>query len=472
MSASVLWFRRDLRLGDNPALLDALAAASTGVLPLFVLDPALWEPAGPVRRAYLLRSLRALNASMGGALHVRTGDPARVMPEVAAQFGAGTVHCAADFGPYGSRRDIAVEAALREDGRDLVRTGSPYAVAPGRVRKDDGTPYRVYTPFSRAWLAHGWRRPASLPTGDLPWLVRPGSEPLPDEPALGSLVLPEAGEASALARWQAYASAGPHGLDGYADRRNRPDLASTSSLSAALRWGEIHPRTLLAGLGSSRSHGVFRKELAWREFYADVLHHHPTSAREYLRPELAGMEYDTGPSAAARFEAWAQGRTGYPFVDAGMRQLLAEGWVHNRVRMVVASFLVKDLHLEWTQGARWFMRWLRDGDLASNQHGWQWVAGTGTDAAPYYRVFNPVLQGLKFDPDGEYVRRYVPELAEVAGAAVHEPWKLPAGVPAGYPAPIVEHDQERRVALDRYSALAGGVGGPATRPAKAASPNG
>ena len=168
-----------------------------------------------------------------------------------------------------------------------------------------------------------------------------------------------------------------------------------------------------------------------------------------------GMEFDSGPEADAALAAWQQGRTGYPFVDAGMRQLRAEGWVHNRVRMVVASFLVKDLHLEWTQGARWFMRWLRDGDLASNQHGWQWVAGTGTDAAPYYRVFNPVLQGHKFDPDGEYVRRYVPELAGVAGAAAHEPWKLPGGLPAGYPAPIVEHDQERRVALARYSALAG-----------------
>ena len=461
VSASVLWFRRDLRLGDNPALLSALDAAASGVLPLFVLDPALWEPAGPVRRAYLLRSLRSLRASMGGALHVRMRDPARVVPEVAALVGAGSVHCAADFGPYGSRRDLAVEAALRQDGCELVRTGSPYAVAPGRVRKDDGTPYRVYTPFSRAWVAHGWRQPAGLPSGDLPWLVRADGESLPDEPDLGSLVLPEAGETAALARWLAYASGGPDGLDGYAERRDRPDLAATSSLSAALRWGEIHPRTLLAGLGGSRSHEVFRKELAWREFYADVLHHNPTSAREYLRPELAAMEYDTGPAAGARFEAWSQGRTGYPFVDAGMRQLLVEGWVHNRVRMVVASFLVKDLHLEWTQGARWFMRWLRDGDLASNQHGWQWVAGTGTDAAPYYRVFNPVLQGLKFDPDGGYVRRYVPELASVAGAAVHEPWKLPGGRPPGYPAPIVEHDQERRVALARYSALASPVTGPA-----------
>jgi deoxyribodipyrimidine photo-lyase len=173
------------------------------------------------------------------------------------------------------------------------------------------------------------------------------------------------------------------------------------------------------------------------------------------------MTYATGPDARTLLDAWQQGRTGYPFVDAGMRQLLADGWMHNRVRMVVASFLVKDLHLEWTQGARWFMRWLRDGDLASNQHGWQWVAGTGTDAAPYYRVFNPVKQGLRFDPDGAYVRRYVPELRGVEGAAVHEPWDLPGGPPTGYPDRLVLHEEERRVALERYAAA---TGGPAVAP--------
>jgi deoxyribodipyrimidine photo-lyase len=175
------------------------------------------------------------------------------------------------------------------------------------------------------------------------------------------------------------------------------------------------------------------------------------------------MEVEDGAAADAAFTAWTRGRTGYPFVDAGMRQLLAEGWMHNRVRMVVASFLVKDLHLDWTRGARWFMRRLHDGDLASNQHGWQWVAGTGTDAAPYHRVFNPVLQGLRFDPDGGYVRRYVPELRGVDGPGVHEPWKLRGGAPAGYPDPIVDHDEERRVALRRYAAATKGA---------AAAPNG
>jgi deoxyribodipyrimidine photo-lyase len=457
----VAWFRRDLRLQDNPALLAALAAPG-GALPVFVLDQALWGPAGPVRRAYLLRSLRSLDASLGGRLHVRVGDPAQVLPRLAAEVAADSVHCAADFGPYGARRDLAVEQALAAGGRQLVRTGSAYAVSPGRVRKGDGTAYRVYTPFYRAWVEHGWRGPAGAPPARPRWLELAGSQQLPGEPDLGELVLPAAGEEAALARWAQYRSGA---LADYAALRNRPDLAATSSLSAALRWGEVHPRTLLADLGADQLGvdqlgvdqpgvgEVFRKELAWREFYADVLHHAPRTAREPIHAELAGIEHDAGPAADELFAAWCGGRTGYPLVDAGMRQLQAEGWMHNRVRMVVASFLVKDLHLPWTRGARWFMQWLRDGDLASNQHGWQWVAGTGTDAAPYYRVFNPVKQGLTFDPDGAYVRRYVAELRGVPGPAVHEPWKLPAGPPAGYPLPVVVHDDERRVALARYAAV-------------------
>jgi deoxyribodipyrimidine photo-lyase len=464
VSSAVLWFRRDLRLSDNPALLAALASqveqpAPGGTLPLFVLDPALWGPAGAVRRAYLLRSLRMLDASLAGRLHVRVGDPAVVVPRVTAEVGAPAVHCAADFGPYGARRDSAVERALVEAGRELVRTGSAYAVSPGRVRKSDGTPYRVYTPFYRAWAAHGWRAPAGGLPVNARWLQLAGCEPLPAEPDLGALKLPATGEEAALARWAAYRDGR---LADYATHRNRADLAATSALSAALRWGEIHPRTLLADLVdpadlAGTPHQVFRKELAWREFYADVLHHEPATARQSMRTDLAGLDggehavADAG--ADARFAAWCAGRTGYPFVDAGMRQLQAQGWVHNRVRMVVASFLVKDLHQPWTRGARWFMRWLCDGDLASNQHGWQWVAGTGTDAAPYFRVFNPVKQGLAFDPDGTYVRRYVPELAAVPGPAVHEPWKLAGGPPSSYPLPIVNHDEERRVALARYEAV-------------------
>ena len=454
---SVLWFRRDLRRHDNPALLAALDAARTDgdgeVLPLFVLDDALWTPSGDPRRAWLVRSLHALDSSLGSALVVRHGDPAVVVPEVAKALGARTVHIAADFGPYGVRRDASVAEALAADGRELATTGSPYAVAPGRVRKGDGTPYRVYTPFYRAWAAHGWRRPAADPDAWPEWVSRTRgplhSQGIPAEPGLGGMALPEAGEDAAHARWETFRA---DGLASYGDLRDRADLAATSGLSVHLKWGEIHPRTLLAELGEQAGHEVFRKELAWREFYADVLHQAPASARTWLDERFARMEHDHGSTADERFEAWTRGETGFPFVDAGMRQLLAEGWVHNRVRMVVASFLVKDLHLEWQRGARWFMTNLRDADLASNQHGWQWVAGSGTDAAPYFRIFNPVAQGQRFDPDGDYVRRYVPELRGIEGGAVHEPWKAPLLAP-DYPAPIVDHREEREESLRRYAAL-------------------
>lgn len=446
---AVHWFRRDLRLADNPALLQAADAGDGSVVPLFVLDPALWGPAGAVRRAYLNASLRALGADLGGTLHLRRGDPVEAVVDAARRTGASSVHISADTGPYGRRRDAEVEAALKQAGIALVRTGCAYAVPPGAVRTKQGTPYSVFTPFSRAWIDHGWPDPAP-PAHDVDW-VGPGdaSHDLDADPDLGDLQLPDAGERAARQRWQAFRDAGEDGLDGYAERRDRPDLAGTSAMSAHLKWGEIHPRTLLADLRRRGGDGprVFRSELAWREFYADVLWHRPDSARSYYRGEYARMPYDEPDE---RFDAWAQGRTGFPFVDAGMRQLRSEGWMHNRVRMVVASFLVKDLHLEWKYGARHFMRWLRDGDLASNSHGWQWAAGSGTDASPYFRVFNPVSQGQRFDPDGAYVRRYVPELAHLPGRAAHEPWAAPDGYRHGYPHRIVDHAAERTEALDRY----------------------
>jgi deoxyribodipyrimidine photo-lyase len=466
----VLWFRRDLRLCDHPAARAAAAeAGADGVVPLFVVDPALWRPAGPPRTAWLVRSLRALDAALGGNLVVRTGDPAAVVPQVADDAGAAGVHVTADAGPYGRRRDEAVAGALAAAGRRLVRTGTPYAVGPGTVRSGSGEPYQVFTPFSRAWLAHGWPAPADRADG-VRWLgpARGGldGEPLPAEPDLGDLVLPEVGEAAALARWRDFLAGG---LADYAQRRDRPDLEGTSGLSAHLKYGEVHPRTLLADLAAlprpdgrpgpagqaGRGADVFRSELAWREFYADVLWHSPASAREDLRPDFARMRHDdpSGGPPAQRLAAWQQGRTGFPFVDAGMRQLLATGWMHNRVRMVVASFLVKDLHLQWQHGARWFMRWLRDGDLASNNHGWQWVAGSGTDAAPYFRVFNPVAQGLRFDPDGGFVRRYLPELGHLPAASAHQPWDAPDGYARGYPRRIVDHATERVEALARYESV-------------------
>ena len=445
---AILWFRRDLRLSDNPALVEA-AAVDERVLPLFVIDPAVWEPASEIRRAYLVDSLHALNDSLGGALVVRHGDPAVVVPEVAAEVGAGSVHHAMDFGPYGVQRDARVAQALATGGVEAHAIGSPYAVAPGRVTKGDGTPYKVYTPFYRAWLAHGWRSPAADVSAE--WVPNAAGDGIPDRPDLGGIVLPPAGEIAALSKWAVFCE---HGLADYDELRNRPDLAGTSQLGHHLKWGEIHPRTILADLADGPGHDAFRREIAWREFYADVLAQRPDSARASLDARYdTEFEWESGTGADARFAAWCEGRTGYPFVDAGMRQLRAEGWMHNRVRMVVASFLIKDLHLPWQRGAAEFMRWLRDGDLASNSHGWQWTAGCGTDASPYYRVFNPVTQGEKFDPTGDYVRRYVPELAHLPGKTAHSPWDSLDGYEHGYPERIVDHAAERLDALARHAAL-------------------
>ncbi len=468
---AVMWFRRDLRLADNPALLSAIADqrpdasagdgsgagsdnrpdGAAGVVPLFVLDSALSRPAGLPRRAYLAASLTDLGRRIGG-LQLRRGDPVQEVVAVARAASADTVHITDDFGPHGRARDRAVESALATHGIALVRTGSPYAVSPGRIRNKTGDPYQVFTPYSRAWRDHGWPSPAAEPR-EVRWTRPLESDRLDDEVVPDGLSLPAAGEQAAHTRWHAFLG---ERLPGYANTRDRADLDTTSRMSVHLKWGEIHPRTMLADLARQPGEDAtrFATELAWREFYADVLWASPHSARSYLRPEFATMQYDEpGP----RLTAWRDGLTGFPIVDAGMRQLRAEGWMHNRIRMVVASFLVKDLHIEWQHGARHFMRWLVDADLASNQHGWQWTAGCGTDAAPYFRVFNPTLQGKRFDPHGDYVRRYVPELREVGEASIHEPWTLPDGLPGGYPAPIVDHDNERREALRRLGRLRQGV---------------
>lgn len=467
---ALIWFRRDLRLADLPPLL-AAADRTDDALAVFVLDEALCRPAGRPRLAFLTAALRALDRSLGGRLLVLDGDPVRVIPQLAAAIGADSVHISADFGPYGARRDDAVAAALAAlpTAVPLVRTGSPYAVAPGRLLTGAGGPYRVFTPFSRAWLAHGWRAPARTGVETLTWLdphsVASGPGAMHGfgavdlaETAAGSRhrsITEErlAGEAAALARWRDFTRAGGD-LDRYAADRDRPDVDATARLSAHLKFGCLHPRTLLHDLRDRTDPGAagFRKELAWREFYADVLHHRPDTARANVNGKFDAIEYDTGPDADAAFAAWCAGRTGFPIVDAGMRQLRAEAWMHNRVRMIVASFLTKDLHLPWWRGARYFMTHLVDGDLASNQHGWQWTAGSGTDAAPYFRVFNPVTQGERFDPAGDYVRRWVPELRGLGGKAVHQPWKRPDAA-ADYPAPIVDHRVEREVALARYARL-------------------
>ena len=448
-----MWFRRDLRLDDNQAL--AAAAAGEGeVVGLFVLDPALHGPAGRARRAFLSRTLQALSDEVGGALVVRHGDPAEVVPSLVSEVGASTVHISADYGPLGRERDLDVARGLDRLGVDLVENDTPYAVAPGTIRNQSGEPYRVFTPFYRAWEDNGWDDPVAAP--DVEWVTGLRHDGIPDVDPGPGLDLPPAGEGAAHERLHAFIA---DGVDGYDEHRDRPDLNATSRLSPYLKWGSLHPRQVLARLGDGAGPRALRREVAWREFYADVLFHRPDSARAAFVPKMAGMEVDSGPDTDERFAAWAEGRTGFPIVDAGMRQLRSQGWMHNRVRMITSSFLVKDLHLDWFRGARLFMDLLVDGDLASNNHGWQWVAGTGTDAAPYFRIFNPVTQAKKFDPDGDYVRRWVPELAEVAARWVHEPWKGPDGVPAGYPGPIVDHAEEREEALRRFDELKAGWGG-------------
>ncbi|MGD8150733.1 cryptochrome/photolyase family protein [Ornithinimicrobium sp. Y1694] len=450
---AVLWLRRDLRRADHPALLAALDAADGALAVLFVVDPHLWERGGPVRRAWVAASLQAVQASYGGRIAVRYGRPDEVVPAVAEEVRAGSVHVTREVTGAGMRRDERVREALATQGVEWVETGTPYAVGPGLVRNGSGDPYKVFTPFHRAWQQHGWPAPAEDPA-ELSLLdVESDDEALEllDE-ALAVEDLPElpaAGEAAALARWADFCD---EALADYTQDRDRPDHDGTSRLSAYLKIGAVHPRTLLADLAPKRSTGsaTFAKELAWREFYADVLFHQPWSAWRDLRDALEGLRYDEPEDA---IEAWKRGETGYPIVDAGMRQLLATGWMHNRVRMITASFLTKDLHVWWPVGARWFLDRLVDGDIASNNHGWQWVAGTGTDAAPYFRVFNPVLQGEKFDPAGDYVRRWIPELRHVEGKAVHQPWEVEDGYAEGYPRRLVDHSEERKDTLARYEAV-------------------
>jgi deoxyribodipyrimidine photo-lyase len=459
--AAIWWVRRDLRLADNPALRSAIDEGEA-VLPVFVLDPALMASAGQPRRAWLIAALHILDRDLrdigGHGLSIVRGDPAAVVPRLARAYDAQRVHVTADFSPYGRSRDNRVAHALGVYDIELSRTGSPYAVAPGTLKSGSGRPFQLFSPFHRAWIAHGVQEPApAIRANEVQWLLADDQVRLgnPDED-----LLPLVGEMPSRKAWRAWLSGESKGLADYDKLHDFPGADATSHLSIALRWGHLHPRTVLHDLARIRSNGAaaLTRQIAWRDFFADVLFHRPEAVRQPIRHEFSNMptdDPDRVEAAAKRLKAWQEGMTGYPLVDAGMRQLLAQGWMHNRVRMVVASFLTKDLHIGWWHGANWFMEHLRDGDIAQNQLNWQWVAGCGTDAAPYFRIFNPTAQSEKFDADGSYIRRYVPELAKMPIEHLHKPWTAPEGVPKGYPEPIVVHAVERKEALDRYAVVRG-----------------
>lgn len=468
MAPSILWFRRDLRLSDHPALHEAVRRGGReGVIPLFIIDDRFLAPSGPTRAAFLAACLHALEDSMGSRLVIRRGDPSEVLVDICQQTGARDVVVTGDFAPAGMQRDSLVDGALRSIDVDFVRASSPYAVDPGIVVGQKGQPVKVFTAFRRRWETIGPH--VVLPVPDASFIEVDSTASIDDlvslagssRPALfGDLpdgppaTLPSAGEATALEQLDQFVA---EALDGYADGRNLFAAPGTSRLSPHLRFGTLHPRTALAAAsGSGDGPAVFRSEIGWREFYADVLYRNPQSATSELQERMSAMEWDRGDAAEERFRTWARGETGIPLVDASMRQLLAEGWMHNRGRMLTASFLVKHLHLDWRWGARWFMWRLVDGDLASNTHGWQWTAGTGTDASPFYRVFSPIAQAERFDPQAEYIHRWVPELAHINAPMVFQPG---GGVDllnqAAYPTPMIDLAAERLEALRRLEKVKG-----------------
>jgi len=455
--SSVFWFRKDLRLQDNEALAEAVHAASlttdNTVYCVYGFNSASFEKLEGIRQHSLTESIKSLDRSLAGKLNLVSSTSAKELAQelitACSISGSVEVYAMQAFDPELVAEQEIVGKELAAKGLALRLSGSAYAVNPGTVAKPDGLNYRVYTPFYKAWNQLANISPIALPTLGTVW----GSLPKQDiniQPTKDSPLKVIAGEEFAL---RTFARFKKRALDHYDEQRNRADLSGTSHLSHALAHGEIHPRTLLASLGGSSAHEVFRKEIAWREFYADVLHHYPHTLNDYYEPKFKKLKYDTGAQAQKKFELWCKGETGFPMVDAGMRQLLAEGWMHNRVRMIVASFLVKDLHLEWTWGAAHFEAHLSDFDPASNSHGWQWTAGCGTDASPYYRIFNPILQGLKFDPNGDYVRKYIPELRHLNDSSAHEPWEVFDGYANGYPAPMVDHSEERNEALARLEGI-------------------
>ncbi len=466
-STAIVWFRRDLRVHDHPALA-AAARDHERVVPLFVADDRLLEgrfASGP-RAAFLRGCLAALDAALrerGAALVTRRGRPETLVPALAAELGADAVLWTSDVSPFARARDDAVTDALRSAGAAARPQPGNYCADVSRPRTKTGKPLTVFTPFWKLQRELERRPPLPAPAA----LVLPDG--LDPGPPLGGPALADElpapfcvpGEPAARAAMDAWLD-GP--VDDYGTRHD--DLTGgTSGLSPYLRWGCLSARELEQRAQDRGGAGAdaFVRQLAWRDFYAHVLLLFPGSARLEFQERFRALEWDEDPEL---LEAWRAGRTGYPLVDAGMRQLAATGWMHNRARMVVGSFLTKDLHLDWRHGEAWFERLLLDGEPAQNAGNWQWIASTGVDPAPYFRrLFNPVLQQRRFDPDGAYVRRWVPELADVPDARLAEPWTMSpeeqeaAGCRLGtdYPLPVVDHAEERRRALERYRTASRGA---------------
>ncbi|MEJ2149228.1 MAG: deoxyribodipyrimidine photo-lyase [Chloroflexota bacterium] len=458
MRTAIWWARRDLRLGDNPALSAALEHADQ-VLPAFVIDPALLasDYVGKKRLAFLFEGLRQLDADLrarGSRLTVRRGDPAEVLAQVVEDSGAGEIFAERDYSPYAKRRDEQVGKDLRLNLLDGV-TARP----PGTVLKGDGEFYTVFTPFSRTWKSQPpptradlLPAPTHIPTPEFD----PGT--IPTEPALPEGVPFEAGEGIARRRLSDFTEGANPAIAHYHAQRDRVDLASTSGMSPYLRFGMISAREAVvaayeaieAARNEEAREGAEKwlDELIWREFFIHILERFPRVRAGSFHPVYDNIQWENDDWA---FQAWCAGRTGYPLIDAGMRQLAETGWMHNRARMITASFLVKDLLIDWRWGELWFMRHLVDGDPAANNGGWQWSAGTGTDAAVYFRVFNPTSQAKKHDPDGAYIRRWVPELRDAPDKLIHTPWRIPADDRHGYPNPIVDHKWARQRALAAYA---------------------
>jgi deoxyribodipyrimidine photo-lyase len=466
---SIWWVRRDLRLQDNPALEGALARGDVVALYIHAPDEeAPWSP-GAASQAWLRRSLCALAADLrerGARLILRRGPSLDTLREVAGATGASSIHWNRLYEPALVARDTSIRQALREQGLDARSYNGALWLDPWELRTGSGTPYRVFTPYWRQLRARLETVAAPTPT---PAQLRSSAPP-------SSLHLRELLSAP-VPRWDrgfwrewVPGESGAHrlldafiegALQGYREQRDRPDRIGTSRLSPHLHFGEISPRTILWRL--RESHGAalqpeiegYLRELGWREFSHHLLFHFPASTDENLNPRFERFDWNGGDEPA--LQAWREGRTGMPIVDAGMRELWHTGWMHNRVRMIVASFLTKNLRRHWLDGARWFWDTLVDADLANNTQGWQWTAGTGADAAPYFRVFNPVTQARKFDPHGHYLRRWLPELAGLPDVVLFEPWLHPellASHAPDYPrTPVVDLRRSREAALQAYATL-------------------